>query len=198
MRQYTSVLTENEKQVAWPVSWSAIFTGALSSFAAMTVFGLAGAATGITALSSVKNFSGWKSLSLIDTAFAIFGAFIAFVIGGWITGKIAGFRRAEPAMLHAAMSWLVALPMLLAFIALGMGKIFGGWYGGLVGSSPWTATAALSPSPETVRYVAVAALTALLLGLMGAVIGGWMACGEPMSITHYRKREDAARGIAGG
>jgi hypothetical protein len=27
----------------------------------------------------------------------------------------------------------------------------------------------------------------LLLGLVGAVIGGWMASGEPMTFTYYRK-----------
>jgi hypothetical protein len=34
----------------------------------------------------------------------------------------------------------------------------------------------------------VAAVTALLLGLVGGVIGGWMASGEPMTFTYYRTR----------
>jgi hypothetical protein len=28
-----------------------------------------------------------------------------------------------------------------------------------------------------------------LLGLIGSVIGGWMASGEPMTFTHYRRRD---------
>ena len=31
-------------------------------------------------------------------------------------------------------------------------------------------------------------VSALLLGLVGSVIGGWMASGEPMTLTHYRHR----------
>jgi hypothetical protein len=30
---------------------------------------------------------------------------------------------------------------------------------------------------------------ALLIGLVGAVIGAWMASGEPMTLTHYRRRD---------
>jgi hypothetical protein len=29
----------------------------------------------------------------------------------------------------------------------------------------------------------------LLVGLIGSVIGGWMASGEPMTLTHYRTRQ---------
>jgi hypothetical protein len=198
VQQHTVDFLENEEWIAWPVSWSAIWVGALAAFAAVAIIGLAGTAAGIGALANVKDFSDWKSLSLIDTVVAIFGAFLAFVIGGWVTGKIAGIRRAEPAILHAAISWLVALPILLAFIAAGMGKTFGGWYGGLAGSSPIAAAAIAAPSPETIRHFAIASVTAVLLGLMGAVVGGWMACGEPMSITHHKKRTSATRRVTGG
>ena len=38
------------------------------------------------------------------------------------------------------------------------------------------------------RNGAMAAFAALLLGLIGSVIGGWMASGERMTFTHYRTR----------
>jgi hypothetical protein len=50
----------------------------------------------------------------------------------------------------------------------------------VVAADPAAATAA--------RNAALGTVTALLIGLMGAVIGGWMASGEPMSINHYRTR----------
>jgi hypothetical protein len=34
-------------------------------------------------------------------------------------------------------------------------------------------------------------VVALLLGLVGSALGGWMASGEPMSMTYYRRRERA-------
>lgn len=181
----------SEEWVPWPIVWSAIWVGALASIAAATVLGLLGASLGATGIENVKDFSTWKTVSLIDTTAAVFGAFLAFVIGGWVTGKIAGIRRSEPAILHAVISWLVALPLLLAFLAIGAGKSFGGWYGGIIGNSRFIAGVGVTLSPEAVRHMAIAAETAILLGLIGSVIGGWMACGEPMSLTHYRTRGKA-------
>lgn len=49
-------------------------------------------------------------------------------------------------------------------------------------------------TPRAVRNSALFSITALLLGLVGSVIGGWMACGEPMNFTHYRtRRPEVAR-----
>lgn len=44
-------------------------------------------------------------------------------------------------------------------------------------------------TPKVVRNTALGAVTALLLGLMGSVLGGWMASGEHMTFHHhfYRK-----------
>ena len=33
-------------------------------------------------------------------------------------------------------------------------------------------------------------MTSLLIGLVGSVLGGWMASGEPMSLTYRRVTED--------
>jgi len=44
-------------------------------------------------------------------------------------------------------------------------------------------------TPRAIRNSALGAVTALLLGLMGSVIGGWMASGEPMNFAHYRTRK---------
>lgn len=44
---------------------------------------------------------------------------------------------------------------------------------------------------KATRNAALFAVTALLLGLMGSVIGGWMASGEPMTLTYHRHRPGA-------
>jgi hypothetical protein len=44
-------------------------------------------------------------------------------------------------------------------------------------------------TPRATRNAALGAMTALLLGLMGSVIGGWMASGEPMTFTHHKTRD---------
>ena len=44
-------------------------------------------------------------------------------------------------------------------------------------------------TPQVTRNSALGAIMALLLGLLGSVIGGWMASGEPMNFSHYRTRK---------
>src|SRR5262245_33545501 len=133
----------------------------------------------------------WKHVRLITLMFDIGGAFFSFVIGGWVAARIAGIYRSEPAMVHGAVAWLLAVPMIVAGASTGAVASLGGWYGG-PGNAPAVTTAGASAA-EAGRNSAMAAVVALLLGLVGAVLGGWMASGEPMTFTYYRRRE-LARG----
>jgi hypothetical protein len=193
------VTYENGERVfPWPVSWSAVWVGALSAVALALIIGLVGIAVGAQRVG--QPFGGWHKVSLIALVFSVFGSFLSFALGGWATAKVAGFRRSEPAMLHGAIAWLVALPILMVMASLGAAAYFGGWYGGLAGTPAWAAAAAATvlPDPavaEAARNSALAAVTALLIGLIGGVIGGWMGSGEPMTFTHYRTgRSRAASG----
>jgi hypothetical protein len=179
---------DHENWVAWPVAWSAVWIGTLAALAIGLLIGLIGFAVGAQEMS---RFVEWKKVRLTGLVFSVAGAFFAFVVGGWVVTRIAGIRRSEPAILHGVVVWLLALPMLLILAALGGTAHFGGWYGGLSGSPVW-ATAVPPVDPESARALrntATATVISLLIGLIGAVIGGWMASGEPMTLTYYRRRD---------
>ena len=178
---------ENE-WVAWPVAWTGIWVGTLAALAVGLLIGLIGLAVGAHESS---RYVDWKKIHLIAIVFDVAGAFFAFVVGGWVAAKIAGIVRSEPAMLHGAIVWLLALPLMIGFAAFGVYGSMGGWYGALSGVPAWAA-AVPAVDPEVARMMrntAVATVVALLIGLMGAVIGGWMASGEPMTLTYYRRRD---------
>ena len=80
--------------------------------------------------------------------------------------------------------------MLLVFAALGATSHWGGWYGALGGSPAWmTAVPPVdSEAARAFRNTALVTVVAILLGLVGSVLGGWLASGEPMSLTYYRRR----------
>jgi len=170
---------------SWPVAWSAVWVGALTALALALVIGLAGTAVG----AHQARDGGWGDLRLVTLIFNIVGAFFSFVAGGWVACRIAGFRRAEVSMLHGGVVWLVAAPLLVAAAALGASAALG-WYAGL---GPARIVAGGQGAAEAMRNAALGAVTALLLGLVGAVLGGWMASGEPMTLG-YRRR--GALGIA--
>ncbi|HEV8439003.1 MAG TPA: hypothetical protein VGT40_12980 [Methylomirabilota bacterium] len=183
----TSVVESYEEAATWPVSWSAIWVGALAALAVALIFGLLGISLGAYRLGSAAS---WHELQLPALIFSVCGAFFSFVVGGWAAGKILGARRAEASILHAAIAWLVAVPLLVMLCSLGAAGFFGSWYAGLAGTPVWaTANAAADPrAAEVARHAALGALSALLVGLVGAIIGGWMASGEPMTLTYYRTR----------
>jgi hypothetical protein len=166
--------------------------GALAMLAAGLIFGLTSSAIGT---GSLKAFASWNAVSRWDIALAVLSAFFAAVVGAWATAKIAGITRAETAILQGVIAWLVALPLFLLLLSLGAGSAYGGWYGGLVGASTLAppTTAAPVPTIDSIHRTALASLTGVILGLIGAVIGGWLASGEPMTFAHYRMRNQERR-----
>jgi hypothetical protein len=212
----------------WPVNWTAVWVGVLASLAAALLIGLIGIAVGANLVGPENRVVDWHKMGIGVLIFGVCGAFFAFVIGGWVAGKVAGILRSEPAMLHGAITWLVAVPLLLVLVGIGAGSVFGGWFAGLSGTPSWAPSAAApfnrpeapgpgatdaertqyhtdlatyhqqverwrEETPRATRNSALGAVTALLLGLVGSVIGGWMASGEPMSVTYYRTRRNVTR-----
>jgi len=220
-RQQSVTERRMEKWAHWPVRWSAVWVGTLAAFAAVLLFGLIGIAIGAHILGPEHRVVDLKKLSIGAMIFSVCGTFFSFVIGGWVAGKIAGIFHSEPAMLHGAIVWLVAVPMLLVTGALGAASLFGGWYASFAATPSSASTPFVRPdpllanatadeiaayktqlaeynrnlqqwkeeTPKATRNSALGAVTALLLGLMGSVVGGWMAAGEPMNFSHHRTRK---------
>jgi hypothetical protein len=199
----------------WVVNWSAVWVGALAAVAALVVFGLIGASIGLHLTGQDARITDWKSARFGAVIFSVLSAFFAFVIAGWAAGRIGGFALSEPAMLHGAIAWVLAVPILVAATAVGAGSYLDNWYGGLGGTPAWvTAPATPAPNPNTAedeavkkqredaakaaRNAALTAVSALLLGLIGSVLGGWMASGEPMTLRHHFLREDRAYAAGDG
>jgi len=177
---------------AWPVAWSAIWVGALSGLAMALVLGLIAIAFGAHQVGPARPVTDLKSMGFATLIFSVLAVFISAVLAGWVAGQILGARRAEPCMLHGAITWLVTIPILLVLGALGASSFFGSWYGGLAGTPIWVTPAGASADPTAAaaaRNSALGAATVILLGLVGSVIGGWLASEEPMTFTHHRSRD---------
>ena len=184
-------MTNDNLKMEWPIAWSAVWVGALAALAVALIFGLAGIAVGAHRVG--VSLTHARELGLAALVFSVCGSFFSFVVGAWITNKLAGYRQAEPAIIHGGVVWLVTVPMLLVLAALGAGAYFGGWYSGLAGTPVWVTAHPVDPNAGAVVSAnAVGAAAALLIGLVGAVIGGWMACGEPMSPWHRRVEQSTS------
>ncbi|MGH2398720.1 MAG: hypothetical protein ACRDF6_02660 [bacterium] len=186
-----------ESWVQWPVLWGAVWVGTLAAIAILLIFGLTGIVLGAYAAGPGQRIMDWGDFGLGALIFAVFGSFLAFVVGGWACARIAGLQFAEVASLHGAIVWLVSLPLLLILAAFGAGGFLGAWYGGLAGS-PFSVAPPGMPDPDAVtaaRNAALGAITALLVGLAGAVLGGWLASETPMRLRPVRRVTPGARPV---
>jgi hypothetical protein len=214
-----SLEVRHERWAHCHVNWTAVVVGALAAFAMVLLFGLVA-----IALPHVFGPDDRMKLGTGALIFSVCAAFFSFVVGGWVTAKIAGILHSEPAMLHGAIACLATIPLLVLVAGLGAASVLGGWYTGLAGNSHGSSTSNapfiapdvpvsgasadeiavyrgqrtdydrkvqtwVAETPRVTRNAAVGTITALLLGLIGSVIGGWMASGEPMNFTHHLTRK---------
>jgi hypothetical protein len=192
-----NVVSGDDVWSPWPISWSAVWVGALAAVVAAMIFGLVTIAIGANVMGPGGHTVRWHDITVGTLVASVFASFLAFVIGGWCASKVSGLRYAEPAVLHGVIAFLVATPLLVVLVALTGGAGLGGWYGGLAGPPAWQAAVANAPvNPNAARIAqngALTGLTAVLLGLIGAVVGAWLATGEPMVFAIERHRPDSAR-----
>ncbi len=205
------------------INWSAIWVGALAAFALLVVFGLAATALGAHLVGIEYRVVDVRKISVWTMAISISGAFFAAVAGGWAAVKISGILHSEPGMIHGAIVWLLTVPLLLSASAVGVvGGWYAGLgpNPAVTAAAPYTRPDALAvnatqaeianyqlqqaeynrevkqwreDTPKVARNAALLAITALLMGLIGSVLGGWMGSGEPMDFSHYHTREPRFR-----
>lgn len=193
------VVTRDPTVAAWTVSWSGIWIGAFTAVVAVTFLGFAGTALGAHLAGNEGRVTDWNGVGLGAVSYAIFASFLAFVLGGWIAARIAGVTRAEDAALHGAITFVVGAVLLLAMASFGA-AFLSGWYSGLAPAPvapPATPGQPVDPNAAAAaRNGALAGATALLVGLMGGAIGGWMASNEPMTVRGVpRVRIEAERRV---
>jgi len=196
MRTERDVAAPVDRWIAWPVYWSPVILGAMVAVVATVLFGLIGTAIGAHKAGTEGRITTWSGVGFAGLAYAVIASFFSFVIGAWAAVRVAGIRRSEPAILHGAIAWVVAVFVMFVIAGLS-GAIWSGWYTSL---APTPAVPAVPGSPVdpnvaiAARNGALAAAAALLMGLMGSVIGAWMASGEPMTVGSYRVRVEPLAG----
>jgi len=197
MRTEREVAAPVDRWTAWPVYWGPVILGAMVAVVATVLFGLIGTAIGAHKAGTEGRITTWSGVGFAGLAYAVIASFFSFVIGAWAAVRVAGIRRAETAILHGAIAWVVAVFVMFVIAGLS-GAIFNGWYTSL---APTPAVPAVPGQPVdpnlaiAARNGALAAAAALLMGLIGSVIGAWMASGEPMTVGSYRVRVEP---LAGG
>ncbi len=181
------------------IRWGPIIAGifaALSTLALLSLLGLAIGASNVDTGSRARDYgigAGiWGGLSVL----------VAFLVGGWLAARTAAVRGEHEGLLHGAMVWAVAIPLLLYLLTSGVSSLVGtaattsaqvaGAAAGQAANNPAVqataqagaagvqATAQALTNPQNVTRVAGTTakaawgtLGSLLLGLGAASLGGY-------------------------
>ena len=183
----------NDAWTGWHLDWAAVWVGALAMLVAAALFSFIALAVGAQKAVDARVLH-WAEVPVATIAFSVFGAFLASAIGAWVAGRMSGARLAEPAILHGVAAWLVLMGIVITLAAIGGAHSYAGGYLGNL-----TPPGAPAPTPSTpvdpnaaiaIRNAALGSVLGILIGLMGAVVGAWIASGERLdSIAHYRRTD---------
>ena len=150
-----------------PLRWSAIFGGTFFAFGIMMILALFGVAVG-SVIASPEGVTGgtkiWAGIWSLVTAF------VGFLAGGWLAAKTSGSLTNAMGRLHAVVTWGLGSAAILYFAVNSTTRLATAlsYVTGMAGQ--------VSATPGTVESMtmttAVWSLITVILGLIGALVGG--------------------------
>ena len=167
--------TEVEVAEAGPrtiISWSSILAGALIALAVLVLLSVTALAAGLEVAPIGEGGEPrlGRVLSSIVTGLFIV---IAFGSGGITAVWAAGLVDPGPAILHGFLVWALALVLLLALVAMGLG--------GLGGTATFLGSGFKPETVDEFERAGWATVLALALGAGSAALGGLLATREEIS-----------------
>jgi len=149
-----------------PMSWSALCCGLLAVLSCLVLMGTLGLALGIMAPNAASAFSQR------DAIWGLATSGIAFLLGGFIAGKLSGAPSLASRAGHGLMLFFLALPVSLILGALGLGPYFGPVGRIAIGfPSVLTAIAPFAPPAEDLRVAFASEIVGLLAACIGSLPG---------------------------
>ncbi len=154
------------------ISWSSILGGALIALAVLVVLSVTALAAGleVTPLGDAAEPRFGTAVASIVTGLFIV---IAFGAGGLTAVWAAGLVEPGPAILHGFLVWALALLLMLALVAMGLG--------GLGGATTFLGSGFEPGTVDEFERAGWATVLALALGAGSAVLGGLLATREEIS-----------------
>lgn len=173
------------------VTWGSVIAGTVAAIATQVLFAALGIAIGL----SLPGAVGAEGIGIFAGIWWLITGLIALFIGGWVAGRFTGIASEMDATLHGVMTWALVTTLSVLFITTFGGMLAGGAVGAIaddiVVQQPQGMAAQQQPvmaqPGEELADTAVGAawwtFFALLLGLIAAGIGGFIATPRDTSAT---------------
>jgi len=180
------------------VRWGPIVAGFLTALTTLLILSLLGAAVGLTAVNAGNAAAQGAAPPDAGRNSAIWGAIsgiLAFLLGGYVTGKTAAVFDRNWGALNGALVFLLAVPFTLWLAGQGLGAVLGtlGSFAGGLNADPGQVQGAaqnaagqaqqaaqniqpidVARAAERTRNAAWGALAGSVLGLAASALGGYL------------------------
>lgn len=124
------------------ISWGAVFAGTIVAIMVSLVLGLLGIGIGAATINPMSEQQPAQGLGMGAAIWWAITTLIAFFVGGYVAGRLAGVARRIDAMLHGIVTWGLATLFTLFLLGSAIGQLIGGTTSLLQG---------LAQSPATTR-----------------------------------------------
>jgi hypothetical protein len=125
---------EEEKGIMPPISarfsnavWGAIFAGVAMILVIQLGLALLGSGIGLTAINPGEG--NLRAIGIGALIWWMISGLIAFYVGGWTAGRLAGIPRQGDGVLHGLLTWAVTTLLMFLFLTTTIGAIIGGGFG---------------------------------------------------------------------
>lgn len=170
-----TTLSEVEVAVVGPraiISWSSVLAGALVALSTLVLLSVTALAAGLE-VAPVGEGGDPRFGTAVATILTGLFIVIAFGAGGLTAVWAAGLVEPGPAILHGFLVWALALLLMLALVAMGLG--------GLGGTAAFLGGGFEAETVDEFEAAGWATVLALALGAGSAVLGGVLATREEIS-----------------
>ena len=109
-----------------PMSWGAIFAGALTALVCQLVLNLLGLGIGLSSVNPGGDGTGAEAFSIGAGIWILGTAIATYAIGGYVAGRLAGEPLRSRAGYHGLVTWALTTTIVILLLTSAVGSILGG------------------------------------------------------------------------
>ncbi len=106
------------------ISWGAVFAGAVTALAVLTLLNLLGLAIGFSTINPTEESNALGGLGIGAAIWFVIANLLALFAGGWVAGRLCGFPKNSTSMLHGFLTWATFTIFSVYVASSAVGSIF--------------------------------------------------------------------------
>lgn len=118
--------TPNSYQAHKRNSWGAIFGGSVIALAVQLLLATFGMAIGLSTIAVSTEEETAKGVGIGAAIWWLISALAALFVGGFVAGRLCGFKRRWDGLLHGALTWALVTLASIVLLTTALGSIIGG------------------------------------------------------------------------